>query len=257
VATAGRQCAPVADPPPAHDLPDRWEQHAGWWQQEFTAGADPEYEEQILPLVERYLGGARRVLDVGCGEGQLARRLAARGVEVTGVDQTQGQVEEAVRRGGGPSYVRAGADALPCGTGSFDGVVMCLVIEHIDPIEPPIREMARVLAPGGTFLLLLNHPLLQAPGSGWIDDHILEEQYWRVGPYLRDDVGIEELAPGVSLPFVHRPLFRYIRTMGAAGLLTEDMEEPPPPEGVLEAAWEYREALTIPRLMAIRARRVI
>ena len=43
---------------------------------------------------------------------------------------------------------------------------------------------ARVLQPGGRFLCFLNHPLLQAPGSGWIDDHILEEQYWRVGPYL-------------------------------------------------------------------------
>ena len=66
--------------------------------------------------------------------------------------------------------------------GAFDAVVMCLVIEHLDPIEPSIHEMARVLAPGGRFLLLLNHPLLQTPGSGWIDDHILEEQYWRVGP---------------------------------------------------------------------------
>ena len=100
---------------------DLWEAHARWWQDGFTEGADPEYEEQILPLVERHHGGARRVLDVGCGEGQLARRLAARGVEVVGVDPTQGQVEEAVRRGGGPSYVRADAEALPWGSGSFDG----------------------------------------------------------------------------------------------------------------------------------------
>ena len=59
---------------------------------------------------------------------------------------------------------------------------MCLVIEHLDPFEPAIHEMARVLEPGGRCLLLLNHPLLQTPGSGWIDDHILDEQYWRVGP---------------------------------------------------------------------------
>ena len=69
----------------------------------------------------------------------------------------------------------------PSPTPSFDAVVMCLVIEHLDPFEPAIEEMARVLGPGGRCLLLLNHPLLQAPGSGWIDDHILEEQYWRVG----------------------------------------------------------------------------
>ena len=106
---------------------------------------------------------------------------------------------------------------------------MCLVIEHIDPIEPAIEEMARVLEPGGRCLLLLNHPLLQTPGSGWIDDHILEEQYWRVGPYLRDDTTIEEVAPGVNLPFMHRPLSRYIHVMGQVGLLLEDMDEPAPP----------------------------
>ena len=45
-----------------------------------------------------------------------------------------------------------------------------------------------MLEPGGRFLLFLNHPLLQTPDSGWIDDQILDEQYWRVGPYLPEDV---------------------------------------------------------------------
>ena len=112
-----------------------------------------------------------------------------------------------------------------------------------------------MLEPGGRFLLLLNHPLLQTPGSGWIDDHILEEQYWRVGPYLRDDPTIEEVAPGVNLPFMHRPLSRYIHVMGEVGLLIEDMDEPAPPPGFLDEAWEYGEASTIPRLMLLRARR--
>jgi SAM-dependent methyltransferase len=233
-----------------------WEQGARWWQEEFTDGADPEYEEQILPLVERHLDGVQRLLDIGCGEGQVARRAAAAGIEVVGLDPTVAQIDEAARRGGGVDYARAEAAALPVADASFDAVVMCLVIEHIDPIEPTIREMARILRPGGRCLLLLNHPLLQAPGSGWIDDHILEEQYWRVGPYLRDDATIEELAPGVNLPFMHRPLGRYVHVMGASGLLIEDMEEPPPPPGFLAEAWEYREAATIPRLMLIRARRV-
>jgi SAM-dependent methyltransferase len=233
-----------------------WEQNARWWQREFTAGADPEYEEQIIPLVERHLSGARRVLDVGCGEGQIARRAVSIGVDAVGVDPTAGQIVEAVHRGGGVAYLQAAAEHLPFRDGAFDAVVMCLVIEHLDSFEPAIEEMARVLEPDGRCLLLLNHPLLQAPGSGWVDDHILEEQYWRVGAYLRDDVTVEELAPGVNLPFMHRPLSRYVHVMGASGLLIEDMDEPPPPPGFLAEAWEYGEAATIPRLMLIRARRV-
>jgi SAM-dependent methyltransferase len=232
-----------------------WEQHAGWWQREFTDGADPEYEEQILPLIDRHLGDARRVLDVGCGEGQVARRLATHGVDVVGLDPTVAQLVVARDRGGDAHYGRAIAERLPCRSAAFDGVVMCLVIEHIDPFEPVIAEIARVLAPGGRFLLLLNHPLLQTPGSGWIDDYVLEEQYWRVGPYLVDDPGTEEVAPGIELPFMHRPLSRYVHAMGEAGLLVDDMDEPAPPPGFLAAASEYREAASIPRLMLLRARR--
>jgi SAM-dependent methyltransferase len=233
-----------------------WDQHAGWWQREFTDGADPEYEEQILPLIDHHLAGVRRVLDVGCGEGQLARRAAALGADVVGLDPTAAQLAVARDRAAGPAYARAPAETLPCRSAAFDAVVMCLVIEHLDPFEPAIHEIARVLEPGGRFLLLLNHPLLQTPGSGWIDDHILEEQYWRVGPYLRPDSSIEEVAPGVNLPFMHRPLSRYIHVMGDVGLLVEDMDEPPPPPGFIAEAWEYGEAASIPRLMLIRARRV-
>jgi SAM-dependent methyltransferase len=233
-----------------------WEQHSRWWQEEFTDGADPEYEEQILPLIDHHLAGATRVLDVGCGEGQVARRAGALGARVVGVDPTDAQIRVARERGGGPVYARSTAERLPVRDRAFDAVVMCLVIEHLDPFEPAIEEMARVLEPGGRCLLLLNHPLLQTPGSGWVDDHILEEQYWRVGPYLRPDATVEEVAPGVNLPFMHRPLSRYVHVMGEVGLLLEDMDEPPPPPGFLDVAWEYGEASTIPRLMLLRARRV-
>ena len=233
-----------------------WEQHAGWWQREFTDGADPEYEEQILPLIDHHLAGARRVLDVGCGEGQVARRVAALGADVVGLDPTVAQLALAVERGGAVEYLRGGADALPFRGGGFDAVVMCLVIEHIEQFDVVLTEIARVLAPGGRFLLLLNHPLLQTTGSGWVDDRILEEQYWRIGPYLVEDLGTEEVSPGVELPFMHRPLSRYVHVMGEVGLLIDDMDEPAPPPGFLALAEEYRDAADIPRLMVIRARRV-
>jgi SAM-dependent methyltransferase len=196
------------------------------------------------------------VLDVGCGEGQLSRRVAADGVMVVGVDPTENQIDEAAMRGGGVGYARSAAEHLPFRDGAFDAVVICLTLEHLDPFEPAVHEVGRVLAPGGRFVLFLNHPLLQAPGSGWIDDHILEEQYWRVGPYLDDDVAMEEVAPGIKLPFMHRRLSRYVNEMSGVGLLVEHMDEPAPPPGFLAAAPEYAKAASIPRLLLLRARKV-
>lgn len=235
---------------------DAWERHAAWWQEGFTAGADPEYEEQILPLAAHHLAGATCVLDVGAGEGQVARMAASLGaVLVVGADPTWAQLSTARKRGGGPVYARAVASALPFPEASFDAVVACLVFEHIVEYSEAIAEVARVLEPGGRFLFFLNHPLLQTPGSGWIDDHILEEQYWRIGPYLVDDCSMEEVAPGVELPFVHRPLSHYVNAMAAHGLLIERMEEPAPPPGFLERAAEYRQAASIPRLLFLVARK--
>lgn len=234
---------------------NEWETHAGWWQHHFTQGADPEYEEQILPLTDEHLAGATRVLDVGCGEGQLSRRAAAGGAWVVGVDLTANQLRAASERGGGVRYARAAAERIPFAADSFDAAVICLTLEHLDPFEPAVEEVARVLVPGGRLVLFLNHPLLQAPGSGWIDDHILGEQYWRIGPYLVDDVAMEEVAPGVKLAFMHRPLHRYVNVMAGCGLLVEHMDEPRPPPGFMLMAPEYTEAGSIPRLLVLRARK--
>jgi SAM-dependent methyltransferase len=231
-----------------------WEQHAGWWQDGFTDGADPEYTEQIEPLAAEHLRGCASVLDVGCGEGQMSRLASSVGARrVVGLDPTSAQLSVARQRGGPPMYCRGVADTLPFRDGSFDAVVACLVFEHIEAVDEALAEVGRVLKPGGRFLFFLNHPLLQTPGSGWIDDHILEEQYWRIGPYLVEDSGLEEMDKDIYIPFVHRPLHRYVNAMAAAGLLIERMEEPAPPPGFLERAEEYKDAATIPRLLFLRA----
>jgi SAM-dependent methyltransferase len=235
-----------------------WEQHADWWQDEFTDGADPEYEEQIIPLALDLLAGRERILDLGTGEGQIARQLVRQGSAVVGLDPTAAQIEVAVARGGGPRYLLAGADGLPFADASFDAVLACLVFEHIDAVDAAIDEVARVLRPGGRFAFFLNHPLLQTPGSGWIDDHILDppEQYWRLGPYLIETETIEQVQKDVFIRFVHRPLHRYINALTDAGLHLRRMIEPSPPPGFLDQAPEYIEAATIPRLLVLVTERV-
>ena len=234
---------------------DLWETHAEWWIQGFTDGADPEYTEQILPLAAMELRDAKRVLDVGCGDGQISRLAVALGAEhVVGVDPTWNQVRVAQQRGGGVVFARSGAATLPFPDHSFDAVVACLVFEHIRDVDEAIAEVARVLQPGGRFCFFLNHPLLQTPNSGWIDDQILDppEQYWRIGPYLIEDETIEEVEKDVFIPFIHRPLSRYVNALADNGLLLERMIEPAPPPGFLAKATEYEAAATIPRLLYLR-----
>ncbi|MFM7744334.1 MAG: class I SAM-dependent methyltransferase [Actinomycetota bacterium] len=237
-----------------------WDEHADWWINGFTGGVDPEYEEQIIPLVIAELGDAQRILDVGCGEGQISRRLAALGKHrlVVGLDPTERHIEVARARGGNVDYRVGVVDDLPFADGTFDAVVACLVFEHVDNVDRAIREVSRVLEPGGTFLFLLNHPLLQTPNSGWIDDQILDppEQYWRIGEYLTEAVNVEEVEPGIRVRFVHRPLGRYLNALAEAGLFLERMHEPAPPPGFLARCEEYALASTIPRLLALRLRRL-
>lgn len=232
-----------------------WQQHAQWWIDGFTGGVDPEYEEQIIPLACEELGGFASVLDVGCGEGQIARALCALGSSVVGVDPTPRNIEVARERAGGPRYEIGSAERLPAADSSCDAVVACLVFEHIDDVDTAVSEVARVLKPGGRFAFFLNHPLLQTPGSGWIDDHIIDppEQYWRIGPYLVETESIEEVEKDVHIRFVHRPLSRYVNTLVAHGLRIERMLEPGPPEGFLARAPEYALAHTVPRLLYLRA----
>jgi SAM-dependent methyltransferase len=255
---------------PPGDADDLWEINSAWWADGFTEGADAEYTEQILPLAAEHLQGAQRVLDVGCGEGQISRLAAGLpGVEaVVGVDPTAAQVALAaarqrqaerrpaaapVRNGGGVALARAAAAALPFADASFDAVIACLVFEHIAAVDEALFEVGRVLVAGGRFVFMLNHPLLQTPGSGWIDDTILGEQYWRIGPYLLEDDSIEEVAKDVYIPFIHRPLSRYVNGLADAGMVLTRMLEPAPPPGFVARAAEYEHAATIPRLLLLRA----
>jgi SAM-dependent methyltransferase len=122
-------------------------------------------------------------------------------------------------------------------------------------MDEAMAETARVLRPGGRFVFMLNHPLLQTPGAGWIDDQWLDppERYWRIGPYLQETETIEEVQKDVFIPFVHRPLSRYLNAMIEAGLVLQRMIEPSPPEGFLARNETYREAALIPRLLVLVA----
>ncbi len=236
-----------------------WETQAAWWQARFTRGVDAEYTEQILPMLAARLAGAGTVVDVGCGEGQVSRPVAAAGSVVVGVDGSAAQLVEAVGRGGGAHYVRGLATGLPLRQGSADAVVLCLVVEHVADLSALVGEVARVLRPGGSALVVMNHPLLHSPDSCWVDDWGPDgeaECYWRVGPYLPEAVLDEEVDPGVVVRFWHRPLSAYVNSFAAQGLLVTEMVEPAPPQDFQVVLSDPAMAATVPRLLLLALRKV-
>jgi SAM-dependent methyltransferase len=243
----------VEDGELAGEWAGEWETHAEWWAEHYSEGADVEYTEQILPLLASELSGSRRVVDVGCGEGQVARLAVGAGSRVIGVDAAWNQVSIARSRGGGPAYGRALATRLPFADSCFDAAVACLVLEHLDDLTGAAAEIARVLRPGGRLCCVLNHPLTQTPGSGLIDDHTVNpsETYWRLGHYLVEQSGDEQVANGVFIRFVHRPLSRYVNAFADVGLTIQRMVEPPPPDVRTGPALDPL-AAAVPRLMYLR-----
>jgi ubiquinone/menaquinone biosynthesis C-methylase UbiE len=110
------------------------------------------WEEQLRVSIDEGLGGATRVLDVGCGTGSLVALLVERlGVRAWGVDASGAMIEQARRRGlRGVGFKQAQADALPFRDGWFDAVTMRLVVHLLGERRPAVfAELARVLRPEG------------------------------------------------------------------------------------------------------------
>jgi len=147
-------------------------------------------DKRVRYLVERCTRG--RALDVGCGTGVLAGRLAGAGFEVTGVDPSQGMLDvladthEAVRG------VRGDGTALPFEDGVFDLSLTVAALHHVaDPaaVQQTLVEMVRVVRPGGRIVV-------------W--DHNPRNPYWRIlmAKVPQDDgserlVSEEEIVEGI------------------------------------------------------------
>jgi SAM-dependent methyltransferase len=134
--------APAGGGPIAHDAPDA----ARLGNPSFVWRSG---QERRLAIIERYVPLAgRRVLDLGCGLGEYVRGFARQGAHAYGCDVAHGRLAEARRRGAG-DLVQAAGEALPYADASFDVVVLNEVIEHVSDDRATMREVARVLAPGG------------------------------------------------------------------------------------------------------------
>ena len=109
-------------------------------------------------LLERFaerLRGRGIVCDMGCGPGHVARYLAGRGLDVIGVDLSAGMVAQAVALNPGIPFHVGDMLALDVPEGAWAGIVAFYSIIHIprEQVVDALREMRRVLAPGGSLLM--------------------------------------------------------------------------------------------------------
>ena len=137
------------------------------------------YEEEFVPALFRPFAGAvldaaavargQRVLDVACGTGVLARAAAARvepGGSVTGLDANPDMLAVARRLDASIEWLHGRAESLPLSDAGFDAVVSQFGFMFFDDRVAALREMKRVLRPGGRLAVAVCDAVERSPGYG-------------------------------------------------------------------------------------------
>jgi len=182
----------------------------------------------------RLLGDVRgrRVLELGCGAAAGARWLSGQGAEVVALDLSAGMLrharEAATRSGVRVPLVQADALALPFAAGAFDVVCTAFgAVPFVADSAAVMREVARVLRPGGSWVFSITHPMR------WIFwDEPGEEGLTARNSYFDRRPYVEQGADGVpGYVEQHRTLGDRVRELVGAGFVLRDLIEPEWPAG--------------------------
>jgi SAM-dependent methyltransferase len=169
----------------------------------------------------------RCTVEVGCGEGRVARDLAERGHRVVGVDRSRRLLRYARDADPSGSFVLANAARLPIADASCDLVVAYNSLMDVSDMPTTVSEAARVLEPGGRLCVCITHPLSDAGGfvgTGRSVFEITGSYFGRrrfEGTFERD--GLTMTFRGWSTA-----LEEYMAAFEHAGLLVEALREPRP-----------------------------
>jgi ubiquinone/menaquinone biosynthesis C-methylase UbiE len=188
-------------------LAEAWERNAAEWAAHVRSGGDRMYERNLGAFRALLPAPGRLTVDVGCGEGRIARELRALGHRVVGLDASETLVGLAREADPDGDYRVADAAALSLADGEADLVVSFMVLMDLDDLDGALEEAARVLEPGGRFVAALVHPVATAEA-----DYLRER---RLEFPLRDSVST----------IVHRPLSRYLNALAEAGFSVDRLDE--------------------------------
>jgi carbohydrate kinase (thermoresistant glucokinase family) len=199
-----------------------WQSNAGPWtraiREERIASRTLVTNRAILETVLAL--GARRVLDVGCGEGWLARALGAEGVAVTGIDAVDSLIAEARRLGGGTFSVCSYAD-LADGRferRDFDAAVCNFSLLGEDSVERLCEALRRHLAPSAHLVIQTLHPVASCGHDPYRDG-------WRPGSW--SGFGPEF---GDAAPWYFRTVSSWLALLRRCGYRLIDCREPTAPD---------------------------
>lgn len=220
-----------------------WEAKAAFWDARMGDG-NAFQRELVGPATERLLGpvSGELVLDVACGNGVFARRLAELGARVVATDFSQRFLELAQARGAafGDRIAYRLVDAtdedalVALGVGRFGAAVCAMAMMDMPTIGPLLRAVARLLAPGGRFVFSVQHPAFNSNGSrlgieeGPPAEGLIASPYVRVSQYLGVPPGKGPGMPGEPEPhwYFHRPLGELFGACFAAGFVLDGLAEP-------------------------------
>ncbi len=232
-----------------------WEAEARQWiQWARTPGHDSYWRfhrDQFLRLLP---SPGRQTLDIGCGEGRLARDLKELGHRVVGIDSSPSMVDAAREFDPSMEVRLADAAALPLDDACADLAVAFMSLQDIDDMPAAVREAARVLEPGGRFCLAIVHPINSAGSfeQASADGHfVIKGDYLRVFQYV-DAVERDGLA--MTFNSEHRPLEAYFIALEKAGFLVEALREPALPDHAIVSGGGRRWQ-RIPYFLHLRALR--
>jgi ubiquinone/menaquinone biosynthesis C-methylase UbiE len=243
----------------AEDIIKRWDLSAEIIAAYCTRYGDINKEVVLTPVILEMLGRVtdKNILDAGCGEGFLSRLMAERGASVTAVDYSAKLLEIAKERTADHlqiEYLHASLEHLDMlNDDTFDIVASCVVIQDVPDYQAAIKEMYRVLQPGGTCILAITHPCVSSDG-GWVKDSKGKKQYWKVDNYFYERAFEIPLIPNSDNNPIgfHRTLTSYYRKIIGAGFMIEDMMEPYPSKKAIEKHPHFIDDLRMTHFLVFR-----